>query len=96
MDGVPKAFEGDGQTVRVGKDGIAPMTLDEWVNAQVAEAPHLFESNAGGGAAGNGSGGAEGSVRNPWKRDHWNVTEQMKLLRSDPQRAEQLKTAAGH
>jgi len=43
--------------VRVGKDGITPMTLDEWVEQQVADAPHLFESNAGGGAASNGSGG---------------------------------------
>jgi len=36
--------------VRYGKDGITPMTLEEWVDAQVADAPHLFESNAGGGA----------------------------------------------
>lgn len=96
VDGVPTAFEADGQTVRVGKDGIAPMTLEEWVNAQATEAPHLFEANAGGGAAGNGSGGAQGLVKNPWKREQWNVTEQMKLLRSDPQRAEQMKAAAGH
>ena len=49
VNGVPTAFEADGQTVRAGKDGVTPMTLDEWVDAQVSEAPHLFESNAGGG-----------------------------------------------
>jgi hypothetical protein len=53
VNGVPAAFESDGETVRRGKDGATPMTLEEWVDAQVSDAPHLFESNAGGGAAGN-------------------------------------------
>lgn len=96
VDGVPTAFEPDGKTVRVGKDGVKPMTVEEWVDAQVSEAPHLFESNAGGGAAGNGSGGAANrSVKNPFRKETWNLTEQMRLQRSDPQRAAQLKAAAG-
>src|SRR5437764_953300 len=97
VDGAPRAYEGDGQTVRVGKDGITPMTLDEWVDQQVADAPHLFESSAGGGAAGNGSGGAGGnnrSVKNPFSRETWNLTEQMKLQKTDPQLAARLKAAA--
>jgi hypothetical protein len=96
VDGAPRAYEADGQTVRVGKDGITPMTLDEWVDQQVADAPHLFESSAGGGAAGNGSGGAGGSrsVKNPFKKESWNLTEQMKLLKTDPQLAARLKAAA--
>lgn len=97
VDGSPRAYEADGQTVRVGKDGIAPMTLDEWVDQQVADAPHLFESNAGGGAAGNGSGGAGGgnrSVKNPFRKETWNLTEQMKLQKTDPQLAARLKAAA--
>src|SRR6266496_6524142 len=53
-------FEADGKTVRYGRDGLTPMTLEEWVDAQVSDAPHLFESNAGSGAAGNGSGGGGG------------------------------------
>ena len=96
VDGAPRAYEADGQTVRVGKDGITPMTLDEWVEQQVADAPHLFESNAGGGAAGNGSGGAGGnrSVRNPFRKETWNLTEQMKLERTDPALAARLRAAA--
>jgi len=95
VDGAPRAFEADGQTVRVGKDGITPMTLDEWVEQQVADAPHLFESNAGGGAASNGSGGAGNkSVKNPFRKESWNLTEQMKLMKSDPQLAARLKAAA--
>src|ERR1043166_6176920 len=95
VNGVPTAFESDGQTVRLGKDGVAPMTVDEWVDAQVSEAPHLFESKAGGGAAGNGSGGVgQRSVKNPFRKESWNLTEQMKLQRTDPQLAQRLKAAA--
>ena len=97
VNGAPRAFENDGQTVRYGKDGVTPMTLEEWVDAQVADAPHLFESNAGGGAAGNGAGGAAGSqrsVKNPFRKETWNLTEQMKLQKSDPGLAARLKAAA--
>jgi len=95
VNGVPQAFEADGQTARVGKDGVTPMTLAEWIDALVSDAPHLFESNAGGGAAGNGSGGAGNrSVKNPFRKETWNLTEQMKLQRTDPQLAARLKAAA--
>ncbi|HOC57881.1 MAG TPA: hypothetical protein PKI20_19840 [Verrucomicrobiota bacterium] len=95
VDGAPRAYEADGQTVRVGKDGITPMTLDEWVEQQVADAPHLFESNAGSGAVGNGSGGVGNrSVKNPFRKETWNLTEQMRLTKSDPGLAARLKAAA--
>lgn len=97
VNGAPRAFEADGQTVRYGKDGVTPMTLEEWVDSQVADAPHLFESNSGGGAAGNASGGSGGSARsqkNPFRKDSWNLTEQMKLQKSDPGLAARLKAAA--
>jgi hypothetical protein len=97
VNGAPQAFEADGKNVRYGKDGITPMTLEEWVDAQVSDAPHLFESNAGGGAASNGGGAAAGSqrsVKNPFRKETWNVTEQMKLQKSDPALAARLKAAA--
>jgi len=97
VNGAPRAFENDGTTLRYGKDGVSPMTLEEWVDAQVADAPHLFESNAGGGAAGNSAGGAAGSqrsVKNPFRKDTWNLTEQMKLQKTDPGLAARLKAAA--
>lgn len=93
VGGVPQAF--DGERIRTGKDGVAPMTLAEWVDALVSDAPHLFEANAGGGAAGSGSGGAGNrSVRNPFRKETWNVTEQMKIEKSDPQLAARLKATA--
>jgi hypothetical protein len=99
VNGTPSAFEQDGKTVRYGRDGLTPMTLEEWVDTQVSEAPHLFESNAGGGAAGNASGGGAGArpqglKKNPFKKETWNLTEQMRLLKSDPQLAARLKAAA--
>jgi hypothetical protein len=99
VNGVPTAFENDGKTVRVGKDGMTPMTLEEWVDTQVADAPHLFESNSGGGAAGDSAGGsgtarANRSVKNPFKRETWNLTEQMRMQKNDPQLAARLRAAA--
>lgn len=97
VQGVPRAFETDGSTVRYGRDGVTPMTLEEWVDTQVADAPHLFEASAGGGAAGTpAGGGANGNrpVRNPFRKESWNLTEQMKLQKSDPGLAARLKAAA--
>jgi hypothetical protein len=96
VDGVPTAFDADGKTVRAGKDGVTPMTLEQWVDAQVSEAPHLFESNAGSGAASNGSGGVanKGPAKNPFKNETWNLTEQMRLQKSDPNLAARLRAAA--
>jgi hypothetical protein len=94
VNGVPQAFEGDGQTPRAGRDGVTPLSLAEWLDTQVSDAPHLFESSAGGGAAGNGSGGV-GGRKNPFRKGaEWNVTEQMRLLKSDPGLAARLKAAA--
>ena len=90
--GVPQAFDGD--TARVGKDAVSPLTLAEWVDALVSDAPHLFEANAGGGAAGSGSGGAARGVVNPFRKESWNLTEQVKLLKNDPGLAARLKASA--
>ena len=94
--GAVAAVEADGATPLYGQDGATPLTFDEWVSRQVVEAPHLFESNAGGGAVGNGSGGAGNrSAKNPFRRGpDWNLTEQMKIGKSDPRLAERLRASA--
>jgi hypothetical protein len=95
VDGVPQAF--DGEKVRTGKDGVSPMTLAEWVDGLVGDAPHLFEANAGSGAAGSGGGAASASARaprNPFRKETWNLTEQMKIQKTDPALAARLKAAA--
>jgi len=93
VNGVPQAF--DGETARMGKDGVTPLTLAEWVEALVSDAPHLFEANAGGGAVGSGGGAAGNrSAKNPFRKDTWNLTEQMKLQKTDPALAARLKAVA--
>jgi hypothetical protein len=98
VNGVPTAFDSDGKSVRYGRDGLTPMSIDEWVDGQVAEAPHLFEANSGGGSGGNhnsaGGAGRGFGGKNPFKEDTWNLTEQMKIAKSDPQLAARLKAAA--
>jgi hypothetical protein len=92
VGGVPQAFDGD--TLRVGHDGVSPMTLAEWVSALGTDAPHLFEANAGGGAVGSGTGGVARGVVNPFRKESWNLTEQTKLLKTDPGLAARLKASA--
>lgn len=94
-NGEPRVLGDDGRTVRPGRDGVTPMTLDEWVSDLASNAPHLFEANAGGGAAGNGSGGAGGNGENPFKKESWNLTKQGELVRKDPTRAKALAASAG-
>jgi hypothetical protein len=84
VNGMPTALEADGLTTRLGKDGMSPLSLAEWIEAQVTEAPHLFEANAGAGTGANGgASGASGlgvTGRNPFRKETWNLTEQMRLL----------------
>jgi len=90
VDGAPVVMDADGKTPRKGKDGKAALGVDEWLESQVAEAPHLFAENSGSGAAGNPAGIAR-PVNNPFSKEHWNLTEQMKLQKADPALAASLK-----
>lgn len=40
----------DGDDLRYGKDGINPLTPDEWILSLKPDAPHLWPASAGGGA----------------------------------------------
>jgi hypothetical protein len=93
VNGVPQAFESDGQTPRAGRDGVSPLSLAEWLDTQVSDAPHLFASSAGGGATGSGSGGV-GGADNPWKSETFNLTRQGQIMKTNPALAASLKAAA--
>lgn len=82
--------------VPVSNDG-SETTLDAWVDSLVTSAAHLFETNAGGGADSNGSGGAgsQHGQKNPWKQETWNLTEQSRIARHNPNLAASLRKAAG-
>lgn len=76
----------------------AGQTLDGWLEGLKADAPHLFEQNSGGGASGNGSGGAglnANGKKNPFAKETWNLTEQGRITRENPTLAKSLRAAAG-
>lgn len=77
------------------KDG-APIGVDDVLKPMKQSAPYLFKNDGKGGGynpAGGGAGPAGNN--NPWKKETYNLTEQGKLLRSDPVQAKQLAAAAG-
>lgn len=56
-NGEPVALDREGNKL-YGKDGRAALTMEEWVEGLVKEAPHLFEASSGGGAGARQSGPA--------------------------------------
>lgn len=59
-DLVPRNEKGD---ILYGKDGTRPMTMDEWSQGLLQEAPYLFEGSAGGGSRGNAGDGDRTGLR---------------------------------
>jgi hypothetical protein len=89
-DGEPVLRNKDGEIV-TGKKGA--ITFDEWASEQLHEShPYLFPQPKGSGAPGNN--GAKGAQANPWKKDSFNLTEQGRIAREDPSKAERLKAEA--
>src|SRR3954471_6467868 len=93
VNGEATPYEADGKTVKVGRDGMRPMTLDEWLERQVEEAPHLFASSKGEASGKTEETLADGK-RNPFQRGSWNLTEQMLLMKANPALAQRLKAEA--
>lgn len=77
----------DGNVVT--KEGLTP---DLWLSDLQNTKPHWWGTSQGGGA--RGSDGFKG-LNNPFSEEHWNLTEQGKLLTSNPTKAQQLAEAAG-
>lgn len=91
-DGKPVAMDGDEKLYGPGGD---PMSMAEWSAKLAKDAPHLFEENKGGGSGGGGKGGGTGDEVNPWNEKTFNLTEQGKMLRADPDKAKRMAAAAG-
>src|SRR5688572_21088799 len=86
VDGELRPVSKDGKSAVTGADGVNPISFEEWVSRQMSEAPHLFEPSAGGGcyAGSPGSYGGSLGVKNPFKKETWNLTEQMRLQKVNP------------
>lgn len=86
------ALDKDGNKV-FGTDG-EPLTPASWVAGLSKTADHLFDPSAGGGS-GNQQPGRTTGVKNPWSKEHWNLTEQGKAISADKTMARTLAAAAG-
>lgn len=79
-------------------DGYKEMPLGEWVK-ELKEVPEYQNQFRATGATGTGSqppnGSAGSTVKNPWLKEYWNMTEQGRILRSDRKKAEALAGQAG-
>lgn len=84
----------DGAVVTRDNVGVTPgLTADAWLTDLAPRKPHWFGPSQGGGAGGGGNRGNLGP--NPFTAEHWNMTEQGKLVTTDRPKAERLAKAAG-
>lgn len=91
-----RVFDVDESGTVVTKDGVGVtpgITAADWLTEMQPKRPHWWGPSGGSGASGNRGG--VGGGNNPWAADTWNLTEQGKVLRENPQRADQLAKAAG-
>lgn len=100
-------FQDDGTTkiTVLNEDGTPmyvkgkPGTIKDLV-AQLKSSDDFAAAFEGSGATGTGSQaplnnkGTTIGEKNPWSKDSWNITEQMRLSVTDPVKAQQLKAAA--
>lgn len=75
-------------------DGDKLIGLEEQLTALKASDDYLFVPE---GLKGNTPPNPPGTppVKNPFSKDHWNLTEQGRLFREEPEKAKQLQALAG-
>lgn len=74
-----------------------PADFDEAIEQIVSAYPqkdHILKGGNSGGGSGSGTG--DGGFKNPWSKEHWNMTEQGKLFKESPEKARQLAAQVGH
>lgn len=86
--------DAEGNIVTKDNVGVTPgVDTSVWLTEMQPKRPHWWpESKGGGGKGGQGTGGG-GS--NPFTAEGWNLTEQGRITRENPARADQLAKAAG-
>jgi hypothetical protein len=86
----------DGKVIT--KDNIAGITAgaapEDWLQEMQKTRPHWWPPSEGGGAG--GSGGKGGFPNNPWSKEHWNLTQQGRVVREQgEEKAAAMAKAAG-
>lgn len=97
-------LEGDKLTLNesgepVIKDGYSEVPLDQWVADLQQRRPYLFKSNSkpmGSGApvTSRSAASVPAGIKNPFSREHFNLTEQGRLFKSNPELYAKLKAEA--
>ena len=75
------------------KDG-APIGLEDVLKPMREESPHLFKA-AGGAGGYKPAGGGNPPASNPFAKETFNLTEQGRLFKQNPEQARQMAAAAG-
>lgn len=90
-----KVVDKDGNYAAVVETDLDPeLPLDRFVaDWSQSDDGRAFVGQPKGGGAGGGQG--SNTTKNPWSKDHWNMTEQGKLIRENPTKARQLAKEAG-
>jgi len=89
---------GNAQIKSVENGQVVNMTVADLLADLREKKPGLFKPDPikglGSSPSSQAPNGSTG-VKNPWLKESWNITEQMKMLREKPDQAKQLKAAAG-
>lgn len=90
-----RMFEVDSTGRIITKETTQTPGLDPfaWLTDMQRTRPHWWPESVGGGAS--GSRGSGGGATNPFLKANWNMSEQGRLYRENPERAQQLATQAG-
>lgn len=93
----PKAVKALLDLSKVKLDGDQLIGLAEQIKELQKTDSYLFVDATPSGKVGDGTNppGADHTEVNPWKKDTWNLTQQGRILRTDPAKAAQLKLEAG-
>ena len=75
------------------KDG-APIGLEDVLKPMRESSPHLFKAVGGAGGY-NPAGGGNPPASNPFAKETFNLTEQGRLFKQNPEQARQMAAAAG-
>jgi hypothetical protein len=85
----------DGSVFTKDNSGVTPgVEPSVFLSDMQEKRPHWWPASQGGGAGGN-NGNGMGGANNPFTAKNWNLTEQGKLHRESPEKAEQMAKAAG-
>lgn len=84
----------DKEKLILGEDGKVT-GLDEQLKALKESKPFLFKTDNAKTPQYHPNGGGGGDIKNPFAKETFNMTEQGKLLRDNPEQAKALASAAG-